>query len=70
MRRKKHILGQMMAQVKTGLSTMQLYQGQHKMCDEDNLEIMSKVTKIKCTIKTGFILGPNIMLSGENACIN
>ena len=36
-RRKKHVLGQMMVQVnKTGLSVMQFHQGQHKMCEEKN----------------------------------
>ena len=53
-RRKKYDLGQMMVQVKTGLSAMQLHQGQHKMCNENKLKTMSKGTKMEHTTKTGF----------------
>ena len=38
---------------------MKFYQGQNKICNENNL----KITKI------GFILGPNFLLSDINACI-
>ena len=67
-RRMKCVLGQMMMQVKTRLIAMQLCQGHHKMCDENNLKIVSKGTKMEHTTKKGFILGPNIRLLYTNAC--
>ena len=68
-RRKKHILGQMMVQVKAESSAMQLCQGQHMKNNKNKLKIMSKGTKMEHTTKTGFILGPNVRLSNKNVCI-
>ena len=44
-------------------------QGQHMTCNENKLKIMSKGTKMEHTTKIGFILGPNVRLSDENAHI-
>ena len=51
-RRKRHVLGKMTVQVKTGLNAMKWHQGQNTMCNENNLKIMSKGTKMECTNKT------------------
>ena len=49
--RKKHIL-KMMAQDKKALSTNQLYQRQHATCNENQLKINSKRTKMNQKPKT------------------
>ena len=67
-RRKRCIVGQMIAQVKTGLSAIKLNQGQNMICNKNNLKIMSKVINMECATKKGFIIGPNFVLSNRNAC--
>ena len=66
-RRKRHIGGEMMTKVKTGLSTIKLYQGQNKICDEKKLKIKTKVTNMEHANKTGFIIVPNFFTQCKHA---
>ena len=65
-RRKKHILGQMMMQVKTKLTAVQLHEGQKQTRDEHKLKIMTKVTNMEHTNRTRFVAGPNAKLADVN----
>ena len=52
--------------VKTGLSAIKLHQGKNKICNEKNLKIKSKLTKMEHANKTGFVIGPIFLLSNKN----
>ena len=65
-RRNRCVGVEIMLKVKTGLSTIKLNEGQNAMCDEKKLKIKYKLTKMEHTNKTGFIVGPNLLLSNTN----
>ena len=58
-RRKRDIGVETMLKVKTGLSTIKLYEGKNAMCDEKKLKIKSKLTNMEHANKTGFVIGTN-----------